>query len=165
MEDNISLTHQVVENSFWNFLLMGISRVGALIFIILLTRFLMPEKFGIYSLALSIAMVFLSFSELGINSTVMKYVSEELGKRKDQKATAYFRFLVKYRILFSLIGSMLLALLAYPLSNFVFKKPDLFLPLIIFAAYIFILSIISSFESLFYAVKKVKYVDIKEAIF
>ena len=122
MENNTSLTHQVVENSFWNFLLMGISRAGALIFIVLLTRFLMPEKFGIYSLALSIAMVFLSFSELGINSTIMKYVSEELGKRNHKKAAAYFKTLVRYRILFSLIGSFLLILLAHPLSNFVFKS-------------------------------------------
>jgi len=90
------IKEQLIKNSFWSVLLTFISRAGALIFTVVLVRIFSPEKFGIYTLALSIAMIFLSFTDLGVEQTMMKYVSSEINKNK-KKTAAYFKFLLKLK--------------------------------------------------------------------
>ena len=154
----------VIKNSFWNFLANLMSRLGALIFTIIIARFLLPGGFGIYSLAISVALIFLTFADLGINQTMVRFVSSEITKNK-KKAEAYFKYTLKLKISLSITLSFLLFILAYPLSEYVFKKPDLFYPLILLSFYVFLFSMLNFFSSLFYVKKKVHYILIKETIF
>ena len=64
-----TIKQEVIKNSIWNFFMSLIIKTGGLIFTILLARFLFPEKFGIYSLAMSIVMIFLTFADMGINAS------------------------------------------------------------------------------------------------
>ena len=132
-----SISRQVIKNSFWNILATLVNRAGALIFIVLITRWLIPELFGVYTLTLSIALVFATLADLGINSTLIRYVSKAIAKNKKGEAAAYFAFLFKIKLFFSGIITVLLLILAYPLAYNIFQKPALFLPLIIAAFYIF----------------------------
>lgn len=159
----VSLKDKIFKNSIWNFLASSTSRIGAVIFTVLLARFLLPELFGIYSLATSIALIFLTFADLGVNQTMVRFVSLHIEKEK-KKSTAYFQYILKIKIFLSVIVSFFLLFCSYPLSYFIFKKPDLFIPLVFLSFYVLILSLEGIFESLFYINNKVNYITIKEFI-
>src|SRR3989344_2668527 len=162
-EENI-LRRTVIKKSFWTFLTTSISRVGGLIFTIILARFLMPEGFGLYSLALSITILFITFADLGISSALLRYVSSSIEKNP-RKASAYFHYLLGLKLKVTLFMSLLLLALSYTLSFNVFKKPVLFPLLLVLSAYIFFASIQGFFEALFYTKNKVNRLAIKEAVF
>jgi len=153
----------LVKNTSLNLVSSLINRIGALIFTIILARFLLPERFGLYTLALSIALFVISFADLGINTTLIRYISFSLKKQK-KKINSYYRYLLRIKFYLILFFSLLLLILAYPLSLYVFKKQVLILPLLVASFYIFILSLENFFASLFYAIKKVKYVAIRESM-
>ena len=160
-----SVNEGIAISSFWNFIMVLFSRLGGLIFIVLIARYLMPEGFGIYNLALSISLILLYFIDSGINQSLLRYVSEALGKNNKKLATANSKYLLKLKMLIALALSILLMLLAYPLSNYVFNKPDLFLPLMFIGAYILSSAYGSFYNSYFYIIKKVKYLTIKQFFF
>lgn len=160
-----SLTNIVIKNSFYNFSATVINRFGALIFTIIVARVLLPRYFGIYNLAISIVFLLLTFTDLGINNSLIRYVSSSLAQRNIKKASAYFHYLIKLKFFLSISFSFILAILAYPISNFVFQKPDLFPPLIFSSLLLFFLSMDSFYSSLFFAFNKVKYINYKEILY
>ena len=82
-----SFRKTVIQESFWTLIATLASRVGGLVFTILLARILMPAGFGLYSLALSISILFITFADLGINQTLLRYVSSSIEKDR-KKASA-----------------------------------------------------------------------------
>lgn len=160
-----SLTNQVMKNSFWNFLMVLISKFGALFFVVIIARALLPERFGIYTLAMSITLILASFSDVGINKTLIRYVSEAIGKKDKELAKARYKFLLKLKFILTFLFSLILVSLSYPLSFYVFKKPELFMPLIFSGIYLIVYSLESFYRSIFYILKKVKYLPIKQALF
>jgi len=156
------LRQRVFKDSVWNLATTILSRFGGLIFTILLARFLLPEGFGVYSLATSVALMFLTFADLGINQAMIRFVSLEMNRNK-KKATAYFQYLAKFKIFASIIIALLLFALSYPLAYYVFHKPELLFAFIALSFYIFLLSLQTFFESLFYINNKVSIITLKEA--
>jgi len=156
---------KLLKESIWKFIMTIISKAGALIFVIIVARFLKPEGFGIYNLALSVAPLFLIIADIGINQTLLRYFSYSLGKKNHLQAASYLRYILRIKIIITVILATLLMFLSYPLSFFLFKKPELFLPLIIISFYLIVMSFEAFYEKLFYAIKKVKYLTIKEVIF
>jgi stage V sporulation protein B len=156
---------KVVKEAIWKSLSTIINKAGALIFVILLARFLKPEGFGIYNLALSVVLMFALFAEIGINKTLLRYVSHALKNNNKKQATAYVNYLFKIKIILTALFSILLLIIAYPLSHHIFKKPELFWPLIICALYLITLSFEKFYEYFFYIIKKVRFITIKETLF
>ena len=156
-----SLTEEVIEGSFWSGFTSILARLGTLIFTILLARILFPESLGIYSLVISIASIFMTFADLGLDSILIRYTS--LDVRKEKKA-AYFRYVFKLKLAISFLVSIALLVFAYPLSFWVYKKPELFLPLLVSSFFIFSSLFVNFFSSYFYAIKKTRYIGIKEII-
>ncbi|MBS3089828.1 oligosaccharide flippase family protein [Candidatus Pacearchaeota archaeon] len=159
-----NLKGTIFANSLWNVMASLIGRAGALVFTIIIARALLPETFGIYSLALSIAVFCLTFTDLGINQALIIYVSTYL-KNNKSKARSYFIALMRYKLIMTLSVAGIIILASYPLSFFIFNKPDLFVPLLFIGGYIVITSIEGFLESLFYAFNKVSYMTSKEIIF
>ena len=94
-------TGLVIKNSIYQFSTNLVTKIGSLIFVIILARMLMPELFGLYSLALSTILIFVAFSELGIGQTLIRFVSKEFGKNKNPKFYVVYLaklklFLIKY---------------------------------------------------------------------
>jgi O-antigen/teichoic acid export membrane protein len=160
-----SLTNQVLKNSFWNFLMVLLSKIGGLVFMILLARFLLPERFGVYNLTMSIAIILLTFADIGINQTLIRYFSEAFGKKNKKFAMSVYKYLFKLKFFLTLAFALFLIVFSYSLSMHVFKKPLLFLPLIFSGVYLFIYSFESFYESFFYVVKKVRYLTLKQILF
>ena len=156
---------QIAINSFWNFLVVLFARLGGLFFIIIIARFLMPEGFGIYNLVISLALIFLVTVDTGANRSLLRYVADAIGKKDYKLARANFNYLFKLKLYLTLSISIGLIILSYPLSFYLFKKPELFLPLIFTSLYILSYSFGSFYNTCFYIIKKVNYVTIKEFLF
>jgi O-antigen/teichoic acid export membrane protein len=159
------LAKTVVKSGFWNFFTSIIARLGGLIFTILIARILQPELFGVYSLAISVLLLMVTFSDMGINLTLMRYLASALTKNNKNKAAAYFSYLFQIKLILTFSFSALLILLSYPLSVYIFRKPDLFFPLLLCAIYLIFLSLIGFYESIFYTIQKVQYITLKETIY
>src|SRR4030042_1388664 len=149
MESSSQIKEQIIKNSFWNIVNSFINRIGGFILVILLSRLLMPEGFGKYSLVMTISLFFITFSDLGINQTLIRYISLEIGKN-NQKAVSYFKYLFRTRFLLTLSISLILLIGAYPLSLYIFNDISLFPYLTILSFYVFIVSLTGFFESLFF---------------
>lgn len=164
MENSLDIKDQIVKNGFWNFITGLINKLGGFILVVLLSRLLMPEGFGRYSLAMTVSLFFITFSDMGINQALIRYVSLGIDKNSNQSAS-YFKHLFKIKFFIVFAVSMVLFALSYPLAFYVFKDEYLFTPFLILSFYVLFLSLSTFFESLFYIKKKVKYISIKEFIF
>ena len=84
--ENQNLSKIAIKNSSYSLAGTLIYKFGGLIFTILIARLLLPELFGIYALVLSIVTILLTFTNLGINETSLRYISDALGKKDNKKA-------------------------------------------------------------------------------
>jgi len=157
------IKQKVIKNSFWSIFSAVISRIGGLIFTIILARFLFPEGYGLFSIVLSVVMIFQTFADLGINMSLVRYLAVSVEKNK-KAASSYFRYLLKIKVLLSLFFGVLLLVLAYPIAILVFKNESLFLPLLVSSLYVFILSIDTFYSNVFYSADKVNYLSLREII-
>jgi len=156
-----SITKQILEGGIWGGFANLLNRLGSMVFIILLARFLFPENFGIYSLTMSIAFLFMMIADLGIDETLVRYISR--GKSEKRKA-GYFQYLFKIKLFLSIIVSFLLLATAYPISFLIYKKPELFMPLVFSSLFILSTLFVNFLISVIYGVKKTKYVWLKEIL-
>lgn len=163
-----NLKQKVLRNVFYNFLASLAGRIGALIFTIIVARTLFPELFGIYSLALTIILTIATFTDLGINATLTRYLAESLKRKQKEKveeARARLAFLFNFKIFFTTVIAFLLFLLSKKIAIHIFNKSLLILPLQIGAIYLFIISLHGFLNSIFYAIQKLKYSVLAEIIF
>jgi len=155
---------QVIKNSTYHLARTLIAKVGSLIFTILIARMLLPELFGLYTLAISTILIFTAFSDLGIGPAVETFLSRTLGEGKETKAKAYFRILLKYKFVLVSITSLILIGSSYFISNTYYHKP-IFFALITGTLYLIAVSFLSFIESTFKATNNFKYPFYKEMIF
>ena len=150
-----SITDTVVKNTAYNLAATILNRIGTLVFTIVIARILLPEAFGLYNLTISIALILLTVGEFGINSSLITYISNNLAKNNPRKAAAYLYYLRKLKFLLISSSSVLLIGLSYPIANFVFHKPQIFLPLLISSFYLFVIGLESFYSALLFAVTKI----------
>src|SRR3989344_6253454 len=164
MKKETSLVKKVINTVFFTGITAAVSRVGALIFTIIVARIFMPELFGVYSLALTIILSILVLSDLGLGSTITRYLADSIGKNKKTEARSRFWFLFKTKLFLSITTSILLFLFAGIIAAF-FKKPELILPLKIGSIYLFLNVLYNLSTSVFLSFQKMKYSAIGESIF
>jgi O-antigen/teichoic acid export membrane protein len=162
-----SLTRQSVENSFFSLFVNLVSKAGGLIFTILLARALLPDLFGLYNLIFSIIATIATFTDLGINTALSRYLSDSLskGKKYEAEARSRVRFLFNLKVLLSAVVSVLLFFLSTLVSTLIFHKPEMAMPLRIGSIYLFAMAIQGFLSTMFYPLKKLKYNFISEIIF
>lgn len=152
-----------VKNSAYNLSTSLIAKIGSLLFTIIIARLLMPELFGLYSLALSTIVLFAAFSDLGIGTVLIKYLASEYSKKKGEPGKYYF-YLLKLKLYLSIGISLVLIALAYFIANNYYHKP-IFLALLAGGFYLFSNSMLSFFSCVFQAFNDFKKFLIKEIIF
>jgi len=163
-----TLKQRIIKNTVWNFICTSTSRVGGLIFTIIIARVLFPELFGVYALALTIILTISTFTDLGLNSTITRYLAESLkikSKKKEIEARSRLSFLFNFKVLLTAVISFALFFLAETISIYIFKKPTLVLPLKIGAVYLFAISLQGFLSAIFVTLQKIKYNAISEFIF
>jgi len=150
------MSEVAVKNSAYTFMSSIIFLLSGLIFTVILARVLLPELFGIYSLALSLALIALTFTDLGIDSASIRYVSSELGRGSKKRARSYFRYLFKIKGGLILLVLMIFLMVSKYLAYDVYNKPLLYLPLVFSCLFILMESTRSFFMTLFVAKKKLR---------
>ena len=161
-EENLS--EIAAKNSIYTFITILISKFGGLIFTILIARLLLPELFGIYGLVLSIVVIAITISNLGIDETAIRYVSHAFGRNNVGKARSYFRYLLKIKGLLVLSIIIILLILSKFFAYNIFNKPLIFFPLILSSLYILAESLRSLFGTLFLSTKNLKPLPFLEAV-
>lgn len=161
----VQLARKVLKNSVYNSSSVFISMGGGLVFTIILARLLLPELFGVYHLALAVGFMLLTFTDLGINGTLVRYVSHAVGNNDKDLASSYFRYLIKPKFILAFLASLALILLANPVALHVFHKPDLFLPLQIVGIFLFFQSFLDFVASSFVAFHRFEYTTLTRIIY
>jgi len=161
----VQLAKKVLKNSIYHSSSVFISKFGGLIFTIILARLLLPELFGVYHLALAVGLMLLTFTDLGINGTLVRYVSHAVGKNEKDLASSYFRYLFKLKFILVFLFSLSLILLANPLALYVFHKPDLFLPLQIVGIFLFFQSFLDFVGAGFISMQRFEYSTVRHIVY
>ena len=151
----------VIKNSIFSFATSLVSKIGGLFFTVILARLLLPEAFGLYSLALSTILLFCVFSDLGVSSALIKFISSSVHQKKSK---AYFYYLFKIKMILSALAVILLLSSAYFISNYYYQKP-IFYALLAGAVYIIFSSIYGVFSSIFPSINNFKVGFFQEIIF
>jgi len=158
-------TGLAIKNSVYQTLTNVVAKAGSLIFTIIIARLLLPELFGLYSLALSTIIIFAAVSELGIGQTLTRFVSKFLGKGKKgkRKAKAYTFYLAKIKFFLIILSVILLLALSRFVSDVIYQKP-IFLALLAGAFYIIFIEILGTFRSVLIASNSFKEIFHNEII-
>ncbi len=157
-------TGQAIKNSSYQLAENLTIKFGSLFFTIIVARLLMPERMGLYSLALSTIVLFSAFSDFGISTGVVTFISKVLGRKDLEKAKKYFRTLLRWKFVLTTVCSLVLLASAYFVANGYYNKP-IFYALLVGGLYIPIVGFLNFFEQSFKATNNFKMPLVKEIIF
>jgi O-antigen/teichoic acid export membrane protein len=150
---NENLSKLAVKISMYNLFSLFVLKAGGLIFTIIIARMLLPELYGIYALALSIATIILTLTDWGMDSTFARYLSDSVGKGNKKLSRSYNRYFLKIKLSLILFSVILLLVISKYLSYSVYKNPLLFYPLL-FSCLFVISEALKSFFGTLFAVRK-----------
>jgi O-antigen/teichoic acid export membrane protein len=159
MEKNIkdqNLSKVAIKGSAYNLASLLVLKFGGLIFTIIIARMLLPELFGVYALVLSIVTIILTFTDLGIDNTFLRYMSDSVGKRNKKLPRGYFKYIFRIKCFLIFFSVVLLLIISKYLSYSVYKNPILFYPLLFSCLFIISESLRSFFGNLLIAKKDFK---------
>lgn len=160
-----NLTKIVLRGSLWSTVASVVHRLGGLVFVIILARYLLPKGFGLYSLVSSIVLVFSMFTQEGMDTGLVRYISEARKLKSKVKEKKYFLFLTSIKLFLVLLISLILISLSYPMATFIFKNSLILYPLMFATAFVFVQSLDTFFSGYFLAIKKVNVTTSKGTIF
>jgi len=152
-----------IKNSVYQVAGTFVSKIGSLLFTIILARILMPELFGLYILALSTIVIFSFFTDLGTGQTLVRFLSKNISQNKlsKSKINTIYLFNIKFLITWGIFTLFLI--LAKPLSIY-YQKP-IFLILLSGSLYLFSISLSNFFRSFFESLNDFKTPFIRETFF
>ena len=154
---------QIMKNSSYQLAQNLIFKFGSLLFTIVIARMLLPERMGLYSLALSTIVLFAVFSDLGISQALITYCSRMLGKGDERKAKGYYDKLLKWKLKIIFIASIFLLAFSFFIANYYYNKP-IFYALLVGALYIPLVSMMGFIEQTFRTTENFRTPMIKEII-
>jgi len=157
-------TGQAMKNSSYQLAQSLIFKFGSLLFTIIIARMLLPELFGLYSLALATIVLFAGFSDLGIGPALITYGAKMFGKNNPKKAKEYIEKLFKWKLWLVFISSGILLASAYFIAEVYYAKP-LFYAILVGGLYLPIVSLVGFLDQMFKANENFKIPMHKEAIF
>jgi O-antigen/teichoic acid export membrane protein len=160
-----SLSKIALKNSSYNLVSLFFLKFGGLIFTVILARLLLPELFGIYSLALAILTIFLAFSNLGINSSFLRYSSEALGEKKKDLFRGYFYFFLKSQIFLGVLLTLFLLISSGFIANNIYDNNYLF-PILLFSSlFLFSESVRVFLPTVFASIKDFKSISFLDLVY
>ena len=155
---------QAIKNSSYQLATLLTAKIGSLLFTVYLAWQLGPKLFGLYSLALATIIMFTLFSDLGIGSAMITFISRSLGKGKEAEAKGYFQLLLKWRVLFILGPGVALVLLSKFLADNYYQKP-IFLALLAGFLYLLAIQVLHILNIIFQSANIFRPLFYKEIIF
>ncbi len=120
----MSIHKKIAKNAVYNFLIKAITLAFGFIASVVTARFLGPERYGVYSFVIWLLFVVGLLVNLGLNTTVTKYVSEYWGRNDFSAITSIFKKLFRFELLAGVLVSLLLFFFA-PLIARWYNNPEL----------------------------------------
>ncbi len=160
----MGVARKVARNALYNSSALMVGSISGLFLTVILARILKPENFGIYSLALSVAMLAIAFSNLGIDGAVIRYTAYYVGKGDLKKVRGHLYYFFKIKFVLALIVSAVLIFSSKELAS-LFKDERLTLPFIIAGGVIFFASLANFFNSFFVGLQEFRYYFLKQNIY
>lgn len=153
----------VVKNSTYQFSSTLVAKLGSFIFTIIVARLLMPEMFGFYSLALSTILIFSAISELGVETTLVKFLSKEVNKSKGRIRSLIF-YVGKIKLILIMLSSILILISAKYIAETFYGKP-IFLALLAGICYVTFNQINGFFKAIIQASEDFSSIFKREIVF
>lgn len=145
--------HSVIKENIYGFLIQLVMFLSGILFAILIPNLLSMEEFAILSIAISVTAIWSIFSDLGLNSANQQ-ISKHL---KMGKAWLYYEYIKKWKLLLSVISSILLFLFSDIIAIELFNTPPLSEVLKVGSLWVFFFSLYSFFSQIFISVKNARY--------
>lgn len=155
---------RVARNAIYNVSGLIICNVSGLFLTIVLARILKPEYFGIYSLALSIAMLSIALANLGVDNAIIRYVAYYVGRNDYAKIRGHFRYFLKVKIALSALVSTFLIFLSKHLAA-IFGDERLMIPFVFAGLVVLFASFANFLNSFFMGLQEFKYVLLKRIVY
>ncbi len=156
-------TGQAVKNSIFQISTTLVAKIGSLLFTIILARMLLPELFGLYSLALATIVLLSGFTDMGITTTLIRFLSKEFSKKKPN-SKGYISYFFRTKLLLTTLTVLVLGLSSYFIANVYYQKP-IFYALLAGIFYTLANSFIGFFSAIPQAKNKFQVILFKEIIF
>ena len=144
----MSIQKKIAKNATYNFLVKFIGLAFGFVASIVVARYLGPEKYGIYSFVIWFLGTVGLLVNLGIPTTITKYVSEYLGRDDFPSVSSIFSRLLRFELAAGVVVSAILFLLAPVISGW-YNNPDLSLYLRVSALVILPLGLMWLYNGLF----------------
>jgi len=144
----LSIHKKIAKNAVYNFLIKAITLAFGFIASVVVARFLGPDKYGVYSFVMWLLYVVGLLVNLGINTTVTKYVSEYWGRKDLSTISSIFKKLFRFEILVGAAVSLLLFFFAPIIARW-YKNPELSLYLRVAATVLLPLGLMWLYNGLF----------------
>ncbi len=158
------MARKVARNALYNSSALVVGNISGLSLTIILARILKPENFGIYSLVLSVAMLAIAFSNLGIDGAVIRYTAYYIGKNDLKKVRGHLYYFFKIKFFLALIIAAILITSAKELAS-VFRDERLAIPFMIAGGIVFFASLANFFKSFFIGLQEFRYYFLKQSIY
>ncbi|MBL7206311.1 MAG: flippase [Candidatus Aenigmarchaeota archaeon] len=131
-----------------------ISAAIGFFFSIILARILQPYNFGLYSFCIVIVSFFILFTDLGLNSTLIRFVAKNMKLEERRKVSSIIKSIFKYKIALTMSTGIIVSIFSEQVSLLIFNKPEA--GFIVFLAGFVLIgnSLFAFFESLFTGLKK-----------
>lgn len=138
----------MAKNAIYNFLVKAITLAFGFVASVVVARSLGPDKYGVYSFVMWFLFMVGLLANLGIGTTITKYVSEYWGRKDLPAISCILSRLLRVEFLAGIVVSLLLFLLA-PLVSQWYNNPDLSLYLKVAALVILPLGLMWFYNGLF----------------
>lgn len=156
---------QVAQNAGISVFGNSIQKVLRYFSALLLTHILGAGTYGIYILALSIVEIGKIFSVLGLNYSMIRYISIFAAEKDNEKIKGLIRFVLKSTFYLSILFTFLLFISAEYISVEILSKPELLVPLRILTISLPIIGLTFVIVGSFRGFKKLKYQVYVEGLF
>ena len=133
----MSYLHTALKGTSWLLLFHALSSIAAYVTRIFLARSLRPEEYGLFYAVFSVVTFFLFFRDLGIAPSLSRYIPEFKIQQKFNEIKTAIVTVVLFQIIGSLVGIIILFVLADYLAVVYFKDPNASIMLKILLFYVF----------------------------
>ncbi|MFP4016568.1 MAG: polysaccharide biosynthesis C-terminal domain-containing protein [Halanaerobiales bacterium] len=133
-----------------------IAKVMGFVYRIIIARILDADGIALYSLAYPVYTTLLVVSRSGIPVSLAKLISDRIARDERKNAFKIFRVGRKLSVIVGLFFSILMAVLARPIVNFLGWNKDAFYPVIAISPAIFIVSIMATYRGFFQGLQDMK---------
>ncbi len=157
----MEVARRTARNIVYRTLAQIVANISGLLFSIYLARALGVDEFGIYTLAMSVGMIAISVSNLGIDATISRYTSYLISKKESYKIGVYLRYLLKMKLVMAGVTFAIILMLSEHLALF-FRNDALKLPFILVGFLVITTSLSSSLNSFFSGLQRFEFVFLRQ---